>query len=384
MATKKSDDEAAETKKPAKAASKAKSEAEPSAKDEKPKAEPKSKAKPEAATSQPTGEAEPEAAAKAKPEEAEPEVSSEPEAAATPAKKEPKERTFVDAKTGETIAHPHQGGSGAEANKAVRDEMHAARNGSALPFRIGAIVLWVLGLVCEFLAVLVMNGTLFLPGPAASTWLVIFLVADLVLVVAGSQLWKHANHVAPASKENKVAYWVQTDLGVIIAAIAFAPIILLMLTNKDLDKGTKRVGTIVAAVALIAAVASGVDYHPATQEDRDQAEAGAAVLSDDGLAYWTPFGEVYHFNPDCQYIKNSGTIYSGTVQDAIDAKRTRGCSGCTVENGTDVLSKADPEAVAAALANVIKVGGDETGMSQDAPDEKDAGENAEEQLPKAA
>lgn len=382
MATKKSDDEAAEPKKPAKAASKAKSEAEPSAKDEKPKAEPKSKAKPEAATSQPTGEAEPEAAAKAKPEEAEPEVSSE--AAATPAKKEPKERTFVDAKTGETIAHPHQGGSGAEANKAVRDEMHAARNGSALPFRIGAIVLWVLGLVCEVLAVLVMNGTLFLPGPAASTWLVIFLVADLVLVVAGSQLWKHANHVAPASKENKVAYWVQTDLGVIIAAIAFAPIILLMLTNKDLDKGTKRVGTIVAAVALIAAVASGVDYHPATQEDRDQAEAGAAVLSDDGLAYWTPFGEVYHFNPDCQYIKNSGTIYSGTVQDAIDAKRTRGCSGCTVENGTDVLSKADPEAVAAALANVIKVGGDETGMSQDAPDEKDAGENAEEQLPKAA
>ncbi len=389
MATKKSDDEAAEPKKPAKAASKAKSEAELSAKDEKPKAEPKSKAKPEtAADPQPAGEAESEAAAKAKPEEAEPEVSSEPEAAATPAKKEPKERTFVDAKTGETIAHPHQGGSGAEANKAVRDDMHAARNGSALPFRIGAIVLWVLGLVCEVLAVLVMNGTLFLPGPAASTWLVIFLVADLVLVVAGSQLWKHANHVAPASKENKVAYWVQTDLGIIIAAIAFAPIILLMLTNKDLDKGTKRVGTIVAAVALIAAVASGVDYHPATQEDLDQAEAGAAVLSDDGLAYWTPFGEVYHFNPDCQHIKNSGTIYSGTVQDAIDAKRTRGCSGCTVENGTDVLSKADPEAVAAALANVIKVGGDETASGTDgdakAPDQEKADEEAEKQLPKAA
>ena len=262
--------------------------------------------------------------------------------------------------------------------------MHVARNGSALPFRIGAAVLWVLGIVCEVMAVLVMNGTLFLPGPTPATWLIIFLVVDLILVVIGSQLWKHANHLAPAAKENKVAYWVQTDLGVIVAAIAFAPVILLMLTNKDLDKGTKKVGTIVAAIALVAAVASGIDYHPATQEDLDQAEAGAAVLSDDGLAYWTPFGEVYHFNPDCQYLKNSGTIYSGTVQDALDAKRTRGCSGCTVEDGTDVLSKADPAAVAAALANVVRVGDD---ANADGPGEQEPGEGengAQEELPKAA
>ena len=275
-------------------------------------------------------------------------------AAEHPAKKEPKERTFVDAKSGKVIAHPHQGGSGAEVNQAVREEMHAARNGSALP------------------------------GPTPATWLIIFLVVDLVLVVIGSQLWKRANHLAPASQENKLAYWVQTDLGVIVAAIAFAPVILLMLTNKDLDKGTKKVGTIVAAIALVAAVASGIDYHPATQEDLDQAEAGAAVLSDDGLAYWTPFGEVYHFNPDCQYLKNSGTIYSGTVQDALDAKRTRGCSGCTVEDGTDVLSKADPAAVAAALANVVRVGDD---ANADGPGEQEPGEGengAQEELPKAA
>ena len=296
-------------------------------------------------------------------------------AAEHPVKKEPKERTFVDAKTGKAIAHPHQGGSGAEGNQAVREEMHAVRNGSALPFRIGAAVLWVLGIVCEIMAVLVMNGTLFLPGPGASTWLIIFLVVDLVMVVIGSQLWKRANHLAPASKENKLSYWVQTDLGVIVAAIAFAPVILLLLTNKDLDKGTKKAGAIVAAIALVAAVASGIDYHPATQEDLDQAEAGAAVFSDDGLAYWTPFGEVYHFNPDCQHLKNSGTIYSGTVQDALDAKRTRGCSGCTVEDGTDVLSKADPAAVAAALANVVKVGGDNESVGGSGAQEPGEGED---------
>ncbi len=296
-------------------------------------------------------------------------------AAEHPAKKEPKERTFVDAKTGKAIAHPHLGGSGAEANQAVREEMHAVRNGSALPFRIGAAVLWILGIVCEIMAVLVMNGTLCLPGPGASTWLIIFLVVDLVMVVIGSQLWKRANHLAPASKENKLSYWVQTDLGVIVAAVAFAPVILLLLTNKDLDKGTKKAGAIVAAIALVAAVASGIDYHPATQEDLDQAEAGAAVLSDDGLAYWMPFGEVYHFNPDCQYLKNSGTIYSGTVQDALDAKRTRGCSGCTVEDGTDVLSKADPAGVAAALANVVKVGGDNGSVGGSGAQEPGEGED---------
>ncbi|MEF9875451.1 MAG: hypothetical protein RR772_00935 [Gordonibacter sp.] len=305
-------------------------------------------------------------------------------AAAAPAKKEPKERTFVDAKTGKTIAHPHQGG-GTEANKAIREEMHTERKGNALPFRIGAIVLWVLGIACEVMAILVVNRTLFLPGPAPMTWLIIWLVVDLVLVIVGSQLWKHANHLSPASKDNKLAYWVQTDLGVIIAAIAFAPIIILMLTSKDTDKRTKQVGTIVAAVALIAAIGSGIDYHPTTQEDKDQAEAGAAVLSDDGLAYWTPFGAVYHFNPDCQYIKNSGTIYSGSVQDALDAGRDRGCSGCTVEDGSDVLSKSDPDALATALANVISVNTDDQTAGDGAtPDKKDAGNDEKGALPKAA
>ena len=76
-------------------------------------------------------------------------------------------------------------------------------------------------------------------------------------------------------------------------------------------------------MALVAAVGSGIDYHPTSQEDLDQAQAGAAVLSDDGLAYWTPFGKKYHFNPDCQYLKNSGTIYSGSVQDATTPAATK-------------------------------------------------------------
>lgn len=179
----------------------------------------------------------------------------------------------------------------------------------------------------------------------------------------------------------------QTDLGIVIAAIAFAPIVIVLLSSKNLDKKTKRIGSIVAVIALIAALASGVDYHPVTQEDLNQAEASAAVLADDGLTYWTPFGEVYHFNPDCQYIKNSSIIRSGSVQDALDAHRSRGCSGCTVEDGTDVLSKFDPEAIAEAAAKATGVGVDAnlsepaSGDTEDEDAERDA---RDEDPPKAA
>ena len=305
----------------------------------------------------------------------------ESESAKKPApKKQPKERTFVDAKSGETIKKPKQGGS-VEATKAIREEMHAERKGNALPFRIGAVALWVLGIVSEIVAILTANGTLYLPNFPAMTWVVVFLVVDLALVIAGSQLWKKANHMSPASKDNKLAYWVQTELGVIIAVVAFAPILLLMLTNKDMDAKSKKICSIVAGVALVAAIGSGIDYHPTSQEDLDVAEAGAAVLSDDGLCYWTPFGKKHHFNPDCQYLKNSSTIYSGAVADALEAGRNEGCSGCTVEDGTDVLANSSPEAIAAAAANAISV---IEGGASDSAESGASEDQAQEELPKAA
>ena len=154
-------------------------------------------------------------------------------------KKQPKERRFVDAKTGKTIEKPKHGGSGAAATQALRDEMHAERAGNALPFRIGAAVLWVVGIALEVAAILVANSTLYLPKLPAAGWVVIFLAIDLIAVVAGSQLWKRANHLAPASKENKLAYWVQTELGVIVAVIAFAPMIVFAFL-KARDAGSRK------------------------------------------------------------------------------------------------------------------------------------------------
>ena len=107
------------------------------------------------------------------------------DAPAHAAKKEPKERHFVDAKTGKTIEKPKQGGAGPQATQAIREEMHAERKGNALPFRIASIVLWVLGIAAEVLAILTANRTLFLPGLSQTTWIIVFLVVDLVLVVVG-------------------------------------------------------------------------------------------------------------------------------------------------------------------------------------------------------
>ena len=66
--------------------------------------------------------------------------------------------------------------------------------------------------------------------------LFIVIVLDLIFVVIGSQLWKKANHIKPASEKNKFTFWLWNNLGFIVSVIAFMPIIILILVNKDADK----------------------------------------------------------------------------------------------------------------------------------------------------
>jgi hypothetical protein len=52
-------------------------------------------------------------------------------------------------------------------------------------------------------------------------------------------LWKKANHIDPASEKNKAKFWLWNNLGTILSVLAFLPIIILVFTNKDLDKKSK-------------------------------------------------------------------------------------------------------------------------------------------------
>lgn len=257
----------------------------------------------------------------------------------TPSKKHV-ERTFVDARTGDTSDRP-----ASEAKPTVdMAASRAQRKQNSLPFRLAAVGLWITGLALEIVSILCLNGTLYLPGPSQFTWFIIFLVIDFVAVVIGSQLWKRANHMNPPSKENKALYWLQTELGVLVAIVAFAPIVIILLLDKNADKRARTVGVAVAAVALVVAGASGVDYNPTSQEEYDQAVEAAALFGDEsGTVFWTTYGRVYHLNPDCQAIQNSATIYSGSVDDAFAAKRSRACQFCAVEGGSDLLGTSSSE-----------------------------------------
>lgn len=239
---------------------------------------------------------------------------------------EKKEHKIVSAGTGE--ATKPKAKASAKPQSAPQTVQHNVRpapaKGNAGGLRAGAVILWVAAVVFEILAVLVLFGKITLTFMPVMYQLIAFLVLDLVCVIIGSQLWKKANRIAPASERNKTKFWLWNNMGLIVAIFAFVPLIVLLATNKDLDKRTKVVCVIAAAVALLIGGAASIDYDPVSQEQLSTAEY---VLGDTEV-YWAPFGKVYHTHEDCQALNNSETLTVGTVDQAIAANRTRLCSFC--------------------------------------------------------
>ena len=153
--------------------------------------------------------------------------------------------------------------------------------------------------------------------------IIAFLVLDLVCVIIGSQLWKKANHIKPASEKNKLKFWLWNNMGLIVCAVAFIPFVILALTNKEADKKTKAIATVVAVIALLIGGVASYDWNPVSEE---QQQAAMEAISDD--VYWSPFGKVYHTHEDCSSLNQSDSLTYGTVEQAIAEGRTRLCSFC--------------------------------------------------------
>jgi hypothetical protein len=206
--------------------------------------------------------------------------------------------------------------------------------GNAGGLRVGAVILSVVAIIFEVLAVLVLFGKVNITFMPQLWQLIAFIVLDLVCVIIGSQLWKKANHIKPASKQNALKFWLLNNMGVIVSCFAFVPIIILMLTNKDLDKKTKTIAVIAAVIALIIGGAASIDYNPVSQEELTAAEAALGETT----VYWSPFGKVYHTHDDCSALNVSETLTYGTVDQAIAENRTRLCKFCAkrdnIENVT--------------------------------------------------
>lgn len=195
--------------------------------------------------------------------------------------------------------------------------------------RVGAIVLWVVAIVCEILSLAVITGGVSLPTPIPPLYKgIILLVVDLALIIIGSQLWKKANSYAPASEKNPVKFWLWNNMGLIACALAFVPFILLVLTNKNADKKTKTVATIAAVVALLAGGLASYDFNPISQEDLAKLESQKV--------YWTKGGGVFHTYEDCSSLNRSEELIEGNIDQAHEAKKERLCKICRKKSETAV------------------------------------------------
>ena len=116
-------------------------------------------------------------------------------------------------------------------------------------------------------------------------------------------------------------------MGLIVSVIAFFPLVILLLRDKDLDPKTKKIVSIVAIAALVLASAFSIDYNPVSQEEYEEAQQeyeGQTI-------YWTRYGKSYHTTLDCPSLSRSSTVYEGTIEDAFEANRNDPCDFCVAQ-----------------------------------------------------
>ncbi|MBQ5986905.1 MAG: hypothetical protein IJL59_06535 [Clostridia bacterium] len=216
----------------------------------------------------------------------------------------------------------------AEEKKLTKEE----RKKKATTFRIVSICLWVVALAAEVLAILSISKTLYIGLPIL--WaVIIFLVVDAACCLVAAFLWKKSNRLDPIKKTgNKVGFVILTQLGLIMAVVCFLPLVILILLNKDMDKKTKTILSVVAIALLLVVGALSADYNPISKEE---AEAAEATITGD--VYWTAFGHKYHTSEDCQAIRNSN-LFVGDVSEAIAAGREDLCAFCAKRDNIDTTN----------------------------------------------
>jgi len=198
--------------------------------------------------------------------------------------------------------------------------------GKAKQLRLFAFLAWIVAIAGEIFAILklIHDDTM--------VWLIVAIVGILILAVLGSYLWKKANRLDPASEKDKVKFFIQSQLGAIMAVLAFLPLVIFIFTDKNASGKTKGIAGAIAVVALLVAGISGADFNPSSVEKyTEQINAQTAEIKDlnNGIdsVYWTGKGEKLHIFSDCQHIKNK-KIFEGTVQNAWDARKIGGSEIC--------------------------------------------------------
>lgn len=243
----------------------------------------------------------------------------------------------------------------------------------ATTFRWIAAVLWALAIVGEAVAIFWLlrqrefvgedgalvrdpdTGLLREQGVTATfpQWAFIALIVALVVIAAlsiiGSVLWKKANRLDPARKSDTVRFFVQNQLGAIIAIVAFLPLIILIFLNKDMSKGQKATAGVVGIVLAALAAVLGTSFNPPSVEQYTADQSAVIQLLGKDQVVWVDGGAVYHVCDEVSAIQTGSEIRTGTTAEAIEAGKIRltlqftselNACGLAVPENTDEITEA--------------------------------------------
>ena len=139
---------------------------------------------------------------------------------------------------------------------------------AATRLRIFAAICWLIAIGTEVAGVVMLRQHKFDHGNLAL--LIGLLVVIAVFAIGGSLLWKAANKHDPAREADRARFFFQNQLGAIITVIAFLPLIVLILMDKDMDPKNKKIAGGVGVVLAIVATLIGVDFNPPSVEQYTQ------------------------------------------------------------------------------------------------------------------
>lgn len=189
-------------------------------------------------------------------------------------------------------------------------------------YRVIAVVLWLLAIAGEVFTIFYILKQ----NPVNMVWLIGAIVIIGILAVVGNLLWKKANVLDPASRSDPVRFFIQNQLGAILAIIAFLPLIIMILLNQNMSKQQKGIASAVGVVVLAVATILGISFNPPSVEQYTEEVAVVMGYTGQDLVFWTKEGSVYHLCAavsDLQLESKDNQIYSGTVAQAHEAGKER-------------------------------------------------------------
>lgn len=177
-------------------------------------------------------------------------------------------------------------------------------------------MLWVGAIAAQVAAIIMLRKQ----GENFMAWVIGLIVVDLILAIIGSVLWKKSNRLDPASEKNGFLFFMQSQLGVVVAVIAFLPLVIVILTNKNISGKQKAILGSIAGIAMLIAGISGADFNPPSVEKYTEETNMVEALTGTNNVFWSKSGGRYHLYQDCGYIKNSVEVSNGTVAESYQTK----------------------------------------------------------------